>query len=564
MCVVTLSALPALSVYAVAIDKLHMHTEGHFGSALLQKALSALVCCRPFLLPCLVSAFMAFLAWLSNLFMMSETHPKFMVKYAQLSETDAEDDPKFSSAGHQLLASHSAPQELQLSTLTHHTGQKQSLKDLKSSPKHVDLPSRAPCDPTAVAGKSDVANMPDSSAAHVAASSNGAQLGQKAVHFESCQSATGEAQLQLSVSSSDSSSSGILAVRSASAPLETETQEGLWQERAGDAWHNPPSAQRLQPRPSLDLVLPETGMDCDMGAIPASLEAAAQKLSRHSRPVPGLKPQSPTLGSRSSGLSLRPSSTGLEALSEDESETEQLLPQHEPRVSQDSESAQDHVIDVTDTSDLSEESDKPWYRQNLVTVCLAGGGLITLFMNYLDELAPIFASAQPSAGGLGMPEHEFAWPLTFGGLVLMLYSLFLYPKNQKRWGYKMCCKIGLLMSIPSSLILPFAHTFVQMQWFTQACMFVGIGVRSIAKIMALASSTIIINTIAPIKQIGSVNGASQSINALARAIGPFVAGIAWGFSADSNIPGKQYLPFLGSVVGVILTNILYMYIVLPD
>ena len=95
-------------------------------------------------------------------------------------------------------------------------------------------------------------------------------------------------------------------------------------------------------------------------------------------------------------------------------------------------------------------------------------------------------------------------------------------------------------------------------------MFVGVGISSIAKIMSLSSSTIIINTVAPMKQIGSVNGASQTLNALARAIGPFIAGIAWGFAADSNVPGNQYLPFLGSVVGVIATDILYMYIVLPS
>ena len=95
-------------------------------------------------------------------------------------------------------------------------------------------------------------------------------------------------------------------------------------------------------------------------------------------------------------------------------------------------------------------------------------------------------------------------------------------------------------------------------------MFVGIAVRSIAKIMALSSSTIIINTVAPMKQIGSVNGASQTLNALARAIGPFIAGIVWGLCADSGVPGKQYIPFLGSIVGVVATDILYMYIVLPS
>ena len=476
-------------------------------------------CCRPFLLPCLVSAAMAFLAWLSNLFMMSETHPKFSSKYTQLSETD----PEGSSPDHKLLKAQSTPQELQLSMLTHH-------KSPKQSPMHA-------------------ATMPGDSAA----------VGD--VSLKSSQSATQESQLQLSGPSSDSS--GILAVPSASAPLDSMlSQHSADLDRKFEA--TPQRAQRPQPRPSFELVLPDTGMDSDMGAIPASLEAAAQKLDRSRRSARRSNFHSSFQNSKSQELSPKQGSTNIGNVSEDESEREQLLPDRHQRASEDSDLIQDHIIDIKGDTALSEDADKPWYKQNIVTVCLAGGGLITLFMNYLDELAPIFASAQPNAGGLGMPEHEFAWPLTFGGLVLMLYSLFLYPKNQKRWGYKMCCKIGLLLSIPSSLVLPFAHTFVHMRWFTQACMFVGIGVRSIAKIMALASSTIIINTIAPMKQIGSVNGASQTLNALARAIGPFVAGIAWGFSADSNIPGKQYLPFLGSVAGVVTTDILYMYIVLPN
>ena len=220
----------------------------------------------------------------------------------------------------------------------------------------------------------------------------------------------------------------------------------------------------------------------------------------------------------------------------------------------------DHATD----RQLSDHAAKPWYKHSVVTVCMIAGGLITLFMNYLDELTPIYASAKPVAGGLGMPAHELAWPLTFGGVVLMVYSLFFYPQAQKRWGYLKCCKIGLLLSVPSVLILPFAHTFVQTKWTMQACLFVGIGLVTIFKLMALASAAIIINTVAPMEQIGSVNGAAQTLQGLARCIGPFLAGIIWGSCADSEVPGKQYLSFVGSMVGFTTTAIVYMYIKLPD
>ena len=256
-----------------------------------------------------------------------------------------------------------------------------------------------------------------------------------------------------------------------------------------------------------------------------------------------------------------------ETESEAELETEGLLSHVERSSSADNDKqtssqqgSQHHVVDVS----WPEESEKPWYKQNLVRVCLCAGALIVVCTSYLDELAPIFASAQASAGGLHMPEKEFALPLTFGGAVLMLYSLFLYPRAQKRYGQLTCCKIGLLLVIPASCIFPASSMFSDSRWLTQTFMFVAVGIRSVAKIMALSSSTIIVNTIAPKAQIGAVNGASQSIKALARATGPLTAGIVWGLSVNSSIVGKQYLPFLGSMVGVLGTFTLYTFIVLPS
>ena len=471
--------------------------------------------------------------------MMSETHPQFTSKYTKLSDSDVE----ASSPVHKraLVSQGSIPQQVQMSSL-HHT-------DYKHSSRQAQTPKAAN---SGIPHHSVSLQVEESeAAARQRHADSSAQSDRKAINFTSAQSATQESQLQLSVSTSESSSSGILAVRSASMPLETHQRTDP--EREPEAQRTPRHAQRA---PSLELVLPDAGMDSDMGAIQASLQAAAEKVSWQAQYY---QTPSPTIQISPEDLSPQHSSTNLDTVSEADSATEKLLPDTGQRSTQDS-SDGDHVVDIHQLEDPA----KPWYKQSIVTVCLAGGGLITLFMNYLDELAPIFASAKPSAGGLGMPEHQFAWPLTFGGLVLMLYSLLLYPRNQKRWGHRKCCKMGLLLTIPSSLILPFAHTFVQMQWATQACMFVGIGVRSIAKIMALSSSTIIINTVAPMKQIGSVNGASQTLNALARAIGPFIAGIVWGLCADSAIPGKQYVPFLGSIVGVVATDVLYMYIVLPS
>ncbi len=226
---------------------------------------------------------------------------------------------------------------------------------------------------------------------------------------------------------------------------------------------------------------------------------------------------------------------------------------------------EDHAV-ICDISDANarQHHDKPWYKQGKVVVCLTGCALITLCKNYLDELAPVFASANPREGGLALSTSEFAWPLSFGGLTLMLFSVFVYPKVQKKYGLLKCCRAGLLISVSTTFIVPTAHFFVSHAWVVQAFMFLALGIRSISKIMSLSSSTIMVNSVAPMKQIGSVNGAGQTFNALARSVGPLIAGVLWGQFAGSDIAGKQYLPFLIGTVALQIPLFLYMRIELKQ
>ena len=222
---------------------------------------------------------------------------------------------------------------------------------------------------------------------------------------------------------------------------------------------------------------------------------------------------------------------------------------------------EDHAFSHdTRGADARQHHDKPWYKQGKVVVCLTGCALITLCKNYLDELAPIFASANPREGGLAMSTSEFAWPLSFGGLTLMLFSVFVYPTVQNKYGLLNCCRAGLLVSMSTTFVIPTAYLFVSHAWVVQAFMFLALGMRSISKIMSLSSSTIIVNCVAPMRQIGSVNGAGQTINALARSVGPLIAGVLWGQFAGSDIAGKQYLPFLIGTVAVLIPLFLYMRI----
>ena len=147
--------------------------------------------------------------------------------------------------------------------------------------------------------------------------------------------------------------------------------------------------------------------------------------------------------------------------------------------------------------------------------------------------------------------------------MLMLYSIFVYPNLQKKWGRTNCCQAGLLASACAALIFPTAHFVADCSWLAQVLMFIAVGIRSMAKVPSLSSSPIIVKTVAPSRQIGSVNGAGQTIGAFARSVGPLIAGLVWGACVDSDLAGKQFLPFIGSVVALCLTVSLYRRLQLP-
>lgn len=58
--------------------------------------------------------------------------------------------------------------------------------------------------------------------------------------------------------------------------------------------------------------------------------------------------------------------------------------------------------------------------------------------------------------GLGLPLEAFTYPVIFGGVVLVMYSLLLFPRYQKAVGPLHACKVGLIGGLPCSVLVPAA------------------------------------------------------------------------------------------------------------
>ncbi len=187
--------------------------------------------------------------------------------------------------------------------------------------------------------------------------------------------------------------------------------------------------------------------------------------------------------------------------------------------------------------------------------------------NLLAELGPLMASAPRSKGGLQMRAQVFSLPLIFGGVVLMVFSLYVYPGVQKRWGQMSTCLMGLTGGVPAALLVPAATLVAGSRVREQTVLFVAMGVQAVARIMSLASSTILFNSatlsLPDRSQIGAVNGASWTVSALARAIGPGLGGMLYATFASSDLFAPVWWPFIVCGAGMLLTFVLYAACVRP-
>ena len=72
-----------------------------------------------------------------------------------------------------------------------------------------------------------------------------------------------------------------------------------------------------------------------------------------------------------------------------------------------------------------------------------------------------------------------------------------------------------------------------------------------------------VNSKAPLKDMGKVNGASQAAASFVRAIGPALGGVLWGLSVSIPIRGHQLLAFSIAAVGYIAPLFVFGFVKAP-
>ena len=181
----------------------------------------------------------------------------------------------------------------------------------------------------------------------------------------------------------------------------------------------------------------------------------------------------------------------------------------------------------------------------------------------MDELTPLFAAAPPAIGGVGLLASQLAVPLVFCGVVLMWYAIYGYPWFQRNYGAGFSCRVGLLVTAPTVLLIPVAHYFSWSVVAAQLALCVILGLKSMGAANAFSGSMILVNNASPKHAFGKVNGCGQMVASFVRAIGPAGAGLVWGGTAQLQLAGKQFMPFAVVTAVALLTQLLYVFVKLP-
>ncbi|KAL0030922.1 hypothetical protein WJX79_001406 [Trebouxia sp. C0005] len=198
-----------------------------------------------------------------------------------------------------------------------------------------------------------------------------------------------------------------------------------------------------------------------------------------------------------------------------------------------------------------------WYQERQVQLTILGYGSIAFL------LTPLFAAAPPAIGGVGLLASQLAVPLVFCGVVLMWYAVYGYPWFQRNYGAGFSCRVGLLVTAPTVLLIPVSHYFSWSVIAAQLALCLILGLKSMGAANAFSGSMILVNNASPKHAFGKVNGCGQMVASFVRAIGPAGAGLVWGGTAQLQLAGKHFMPFALVTAVALLTQLLYVFVKLP-
>lgn len=198
--------------------------------------------------------------------------------------------------------------------------------------------------------------------------------------------------------------------------------------------------------------------------------------------------------------------------------------------------------------------------RRLICARLAGYAALAVLFCLQAESVPIFAAMPRGHHGLNLTTAQIAGPYCVGGACLIVSALVLYPAAHAKFGNRGCVTLGLAVMLAALLTLPTLSLLpASRPGLTLAALAALQAMSQLAVNFAFSTGNAMVNEVAMgpdlRDQLGAINGAGQTLSALARGAGPCLAGAAWSLIAAAGAPPwGPFVPFwlLAGLAGVVL------------
>ncbi|KAH7345486.1 major facilitator superfamily domain-containing protein [Rhizoctonia solani] len=163
-------------------------------------------------------------------------------------------------------------------------------------------------------------------------------------------------------------------------------------------------------------------------------------------------------------------------------------------------------------------------------------------ITYLGLLPVVFAVSVKD-GGLGLGPRAIGLILGLQGVVTGLVQVFFFATLHRRLGSKRLYRTGYLCYTLLILSLPIMHALAVLEMRRAIWIVLGLHIAlSCPAFMAFSCVAIYVNSSAPSKDsLGTLNGISQTIISIIRAVGPVAATSLFALSVDKNILGGNFV-----------------------
>ncbi|KAG8762049.1 hypothetical protein FRC12_009212 [Ceratobasidium sp. 428] len=169
------------------------------------------------------------------------------------------------------------------------------------------------------------------------------------------------------------------------------------------------------------------------------------------------------------------------------------------------------------------------------------------FLSFCDiaylAVIPVMFAASTKSGGLGLTPRFIGLILGTQGIISGIVQVFCFAPLHRRLGSKRLLVIGLTAYTGLTLSFPVMNVLAQREMWWAVWTVMGVHILfSCPAVMTFGCMTIFVTSAAPSKSsLGTLNGISQTIISVIRAIGPATATSLFALSVDKQILGGWFV-----------------------